>query len=140
MSRVNVRSATVSCAVHPHVQALERDVAYELIPSLQRRNMHAKLAAALEEVRSAAVAEGSRPMPATAVAYHWQRSCASVEIAEWRRTLKVRISANTCWLHMPSDTYIITLLHTDAGLCSALACSRCSRLVRDITDARFQNP
>ena len=75
--------------LHTRAQALERDVAYELIPSLQRRNMHAKLAAALEKVRAAAVATGTRPIPATAVAYHWQRSCASVEIAEWRRTLKV---------------------------------------------------
>jgi hypothetical protein len=51
--------------------------------------MHAKLAAALEDVRgAAAAAEGTPPVPATAIAYHWQQSCASVEIAEWRRALK----------------------------------------------------
>ena len=69
---------------------LERDVAYELIPFSQRRSMHAKLAAALEDVRraAAAAAEGPPAVPATAIAYHWQQSCASVEVAEWRRALK----------------------------------------------------
>ena len=82
------------------LQVLERDVAYELIPFSQRRSMHAKLAAALEDVRgAAAAAEGSPPVPATAVAYHWEQSCASVEVAEWRRALKARLCGhgrNTC--------------------------------------------
>ena len=84
-----------------HAQALERDVAYELIPYLQRRNMHAKLAAALEEARFAAIADGSLPVPATAGAHHWQKSCASVEIAEWRRTMKVHMQSLQ---HGPSMT------------------------------------
>ena len=69
---------------------LARDVAYELIPFFQRRALHAKLAEALEGLRSGAGGEGP-PVAASTIAYHWQQSCATSEVAEWRRALKVRL-------------------------------------------------
>ena len=44
-----------------------RDVAYELIPFMQRRQLHAKLAEVLGK-------DGST-VPPTIVAYHWAQSC-----------------------------------------------------------------
>ena len=74
-------------------------MAYELIPYFQRRSLHAKLASALEEVRSNALAQGSvgqgvldeglAPVAASTIAYHWQQSCVTSEVAEWRRAMKV---------------------------------------------------
>ena len=72
---------------------------YELIPYFQRRSLHAKLAAALEDLRSGGaggdpvvkgfVGDGLAPVTASTIAYHWQQSCATSEVAEWRRTMKV---------------------------------------------------
>lgn len=73
---------------------MARDVAYELIPFFQRRGLHAKLAAALEGLRSGAAAEGP-PVAASTIAYHWQQSCATSEVAEWRRAMKVRMALQT---------------------------------------------
>lgn len=58
----------------PLVQLLARDVAYELVPFLQRRTLHAKLAECLE-ARS-----DIRPIPASTLAYHWTRSCENNEV------------------------------------------------------------
>ena len=69
---------------------LARDVAYELIPFFQRRALHAKLAEALEGLRSGAGGEDP-PVAASTIAYHWQQSCATAEVAEWRRAMKVRL-------------------------------------------------
>ena len=49
------------------VQVVARDVAYELIPFMQRRHLHAKLAEAL--------AKSGDTVPAATVAYHWAQSC-----------------------------------------------------------------
>ena len=67
---------------------------YELIPYFQRRSLHAKLAAALEGLRRDGgagdpVGEGLAPVTASTIAYHWQQSCVTSEVAEWRRTMKV---------------------------------------------------
>ena len=63
-------------------------MAYDLIPFMQRRNLHARLAEVLSEAPS------HSGVPATTVAYHWAHSCKSsssglVEIAELPRVLKV---------------------------------------------------
>ena len=46
-----------------------RDVAYDLIPVMQRRNLHAKLADFL------AGAAATCTVAAATVAYHWAQSC-----------------------------------------------------------------
>jgi hypothetical protein len=62
-------------------QVLARDVAYELIPFSQRRSLHAKLAAVLEACRSgSAPISGCVAVPPTTIGYHWQQSCATVEV------------------------------------------------------------
>ena len=71
------------------VQVLARDVAYDLIPFMQRRNLHARLA----EVLSAALPIS--PVPATTIAYHWAHSSKAsnngdFDYAELPRILKVR--------------------------------------------------
>ena len=72
----------------PSLQVVCRDVAYNLVPVLQRRSLHARLA----EVLSAA-AESSQ-VPASTVAYHWAQSCKSLsrglaDIEELPQVLKV---------------------------------------------------
>lgn len=66
---------------------VSRDVVYELIPVMQRRTLHARLA---EVLSGAALSSG---VPAATVAYHWAQSCKStrggVNIAELPRVLKV---------------------------------------------------
>ena len=70
------------------LQVVARDVAYDLIPFMQRCNLHARLAEVLSE------AQPHSGVPATTVAYHWAHSCKSsssslVDIAELPRVLKV---------------------------------------------------
>ena len=62
------------------MQVLARDVAYDLIPFAQRRGLHARLAEALETSLPRA--------SATTVAFHYSKSCHSVESAEWKRAVK----------------------------------------------------
>ena len=65
-------------------------MAYELLPYSMRRDLHAKLAQAYEE------SKGSQKVAPSRIAFHYNRSCATVEVAEWHRTVKVRqpVSAN----------------------------------------------
>lgn len=67
------------------VQVVCRDVAYDLIPVMQRRSLHAKLA----EVLAAAPATSAVP-PAT-VAYHWAQACKSLSssMADFDETPKI---------------------------------------------------
>ena len=69
------------------MQVVSRDVAYDLIPVIQRRNLHARLAEVLSGISL------SSGVPATTVAYHWAQSCRSSSnvliIAEFPRVIKV---------------------------------------------------
>lgn len=65
------------------LQVLGKDVAYELLPYSMRRDLHAKLAQAYEEIK------GSQKVAPSRIAFHYNRSCATVEVAEWHRTVKV---------------------------------------------------
>lgn len=62
------------------VQVLARDVAYDLIPFAQRRGLHARLAEALESTLPRAAA--------ATIAFHYSKSCHSVEGSEWKRAVK----------------------------------------------------
>ena len=59
---------------------LARDVAYDLIPFAQRRGLHARLAEALESTLPRAAA--------ATIAFHYSKSCHSVEGSEWKRAVK----------------------------------------------------
>lgn len=63
---------------------LGKDVAYELLPYSTRRDLHARLAQAYEE------SKGSQRVALSRIAFHYSRSCNTVEVAEWHRTVKVR--------------------------------------------------
>lgn len=69
--------------LHCVLQVLGKDVAYELLPYSMRRDLHAKLAQAYEE------SKGSQKVAPSRIAFHYNRSCATVEVAEWHRTVKV---------------------------------------------------
>lgn len=62
------------------LQVLARDVAYDLIPFAQRRGLHARLAEALENTLPRAAA--------ATIAFHYSKSCHSVEGSEWKRAAK----------------------------------------------------
>jgi predicted ATPase len=65
-----------------------RDTIYDMIPFNQRRLLHARLAEALENA-----APASFSFPRSHIAYHWTKSCVSVEAVEVERTLR----AIRCW-------------------------------------------
>lgn len=76
------------------LQALAREVAYELIPFSQRRRLHAAVA----EAQEAALRRGDTgPQAPTAanIAYNYSAACATVEVTEWRRALLVRHGVTT---------------------------------------------
>jgi predicted ATPase len=60
-----------------------RDVVYEVIPFNQRRLLHARLASALESM----LASVPDFVPRSHIAYHWTKSCTSVEAVEWQNTM-----------------------------------------------------
>lgn len=64
------------------LQVLAQDVANQLIPFSQRRNLHAKLAEAFE------ASHAVPPVPPAIIAYHWSESCRGSEDAEWKRVAK----------------------------------------------------
>ncbi len=81
------------------LQVLGKDVAYELLPYSTRRDLHAKLAQAYEE------SKGSQKVAPSRIAFHYSRSCNTVEVAEWHRTVKVSIEfqhhLHACKLPVP---------------------------------------
>ncbi|MCJ1422964.1 Adenylate cyclase type 10 [Sticta canariensis] len=69
------------------LQVLARDVAYELIPTMQRRTMHARLAQVLETQVSGKMA---RLIPPSMIAYHYAQSCragSALDMADLTRIL-----------------------------------------------------
>lgn len=66
----------------PYLQVLAQDVANSLIPFSQRRNLHFKLAEALEASHTIP------PVPAAIIGFHFAESCKHVEGDEWRRAMK----------------------------------------------------
>ena len=66
----------------PSLQVLAQDVANSLIPFSQRRNLHFKLAEALEASHTIP------PVPAAIIGFHFAESCKHVEGDEWRRAMK----------------------------------------------------
>lgn len=77
-----------SCTTLLLLQALAREVAYELIAFSQRRRLHAALA----EAQEAALQRGGGLQPAAAnIAYNYSCACATVEVSEWRHTLKASV-------------------------------------------------
>lgn len=70
------------------VQVVCRDVAYDLIPVMQRRSLHARLAGVLASTALRV------PVPPSTIAYHWAQSCKSLahglaDVEELPRVLKV---------------------------------------------------
>eukprot|EP01025_Chloroclados_australasicus_P020637 TRINITY_DN21764_c0_g1_i1.p1 TRINITY_DN21764_c0_g1~~TRINITY_DN21764_c0_g1_i1.p1 ORF type:complete len:304 (-),score=25.47 TRINITY_DN21764_c0_g1_i1:302-1213(-) len=63
---------------------VSKDVVYDMIPTYQRRQFHARLAEELERLNLS----GKQKFPLHLLAYHWQQSCQSNELVEWRRAIK----------------------------------------------------
>lgn len=61
-----------------------RDVVYGVIPTDQRRLVHGQVASALESL----LEDDQNLVPRSHVAYHWTKSCSSVECVEWHNTLR----------------------------------------------------
>lgn len=81
------------------MQVVARDVAYELVPFMQRRNLHARLAEALASTL------GNPVVPPATVAYHWAQSCrlpagGGVDPAELPRVLKASFRFFTSSKHL----------------------------------------
>jgi predicted ATPase len=72
-----------------------RDVVYGVIPFKQRRLLHARLASALEMIDVTDV----DIVPRSHIAYHWTKSCQSVETVDWQHTMK----AITSWQQAAAD-------------------------------------
>lgn len=73
----------------------------------QRRRLHAALAEAQEAVLGRGT-EGPAPPSAANIAYNYSCACATVEVAEWRHALKVRML--DCSKHKHSRHVVATRL------------------------------
>eukprot|EP00887_Chlorella_sp_A99_P006306 scaffold3.g6306.t1 len=73
---------------------LARDVVYDMVPLGQRREWHARLAAAMEgwarPAGQGGEGDGQGPdhLPPATIAFHWTQSCRRTEATQWHRTLR----------------------------------------------------